>query len=70
VSPAHGDAGPTTATLWVLWALHPKVGHWIPIVGGMSPRMATDELIVRRDRLRRAGIECRLKVLPEGERPR
>lgn len=52
-----------------LWALNSKVGRWLPILKGLRPQAAVDEMTTRQDRVRRSGQPCIFKVLAEGEVP-
>jgi hypothetical protein len=62
---------PKLAGRWNLWVSHDKVkqGAWSVLLSGLSQGVAVDEMIVRRDRVRRSGQPCRFKALPEGELP-
>jgi hypothetical protein len=60
-APGHGS--------YVLWALHAQVKRWLPIIEGLHPQMAVDEMTTRQDRVRRSGQPCVFKVLPEGKVP-
>lgn len=59
----------TVEVLWSLWAKHAKVPRWVRLETGMKLQRATDEMIVRQDRVRRSGEPCRFKLLPDGKEP-
>lgn len=60
-----------SAERWNLWCSHDKVrdGVWSVLLFDLSQALAVDELIVRRDRVRRGKQPCRFKMLPVGESP-
>jgi hypothetical protein len=63
------SATPRHVPTFVLWALNAKVGRWLPILRGLKPEAAVDEMTTRQDRIRRSNHACAFKVLPEGEVP-
>lgn len=55
----------------VLWCSHEKVrnGAWAILIPDLTPQAAVDELVSRKDRVRRNGQPCRFKLLAPGEVP-
>lgn len=52
-----------------LWAFHPAVKRWNPIITGMDPRLAVDEMVLRKDRVRRDKLPTRFALRPDGDGP-
>jgi hypothetical protein len=56
---------------WNVWVSHEKVhkGRWSILLHGLTQRRATEEMVIRADRVRRRGEPCRFRILPEGWEP-
>jgi hypothetical protein len=52
-----------------LWAYNPAVRRWTPLITGMDPRVAVDEMLIRKDRVRRNKAPTQFTVRPDGEPP-
>lgn len=52
-----------------LWAFVPRVGRWVLLIPDLDARAALDEKLLRQDRVRRSGLDCKFALLPVGEGP-